>query len=430
MNNFKEFYSPGNFMFFRIFKQSLKALLANPVRTGLTTLGIVIGIGTVVLVLSAGEGFRGYLTSQLEIFGTNTVMIETRVPPTTKARQKGGLAAQHNVQLSAVTTLKNRDLNDILRLDNVQDVYGAVIGQKIVSYRNVNKNIMIFGADPGRFRIDKGILVSGRFYTDQENIGAVQVAILGSDLAKDLFEISDPINQTIRVGDYNFLVIGVYEKRGSISGLNEDGQVFIPLITAQKKLLGIDYLLYGIAKLENQNIADGTAEDIRLILRQNHNITDPAKDDFNVTTMAQSLDTLGAILKGITFLLMAISAISLVVGGVGIMNIMYVVVTERISEIGLKKALGARNSDILGEFLIEAILITVIGGIFGIVLGASLAYLVAKIANYFNFAWKFVVPLSGIVLGLGVSGSIGLIFGVLPARAASKLDPIEALRRE
>jgi putative ABC transport system permease protein len=414
-----------------LFRQVIRGLTSNLVRTLLTTLGIVIGIAMVILVLSAGEGFRSYIVSQIEAFGTNTVFIETRIPPTTKARSDGGgLEGQVGSQAVAITSLKNRDIIDVKRLPNVTGAYGAVIGQKVVSYLDVKKNTLIWATDADRFIIDSGKIISGRPFTEQENLGASQVAVLGYQVAEDLFKGQDPIGKTVRVDTYNFTVIGVYEKRGGLGGNNPDQQVFIPLITGQKKLLGIDYLFMAVAQLADQNKAEATAEDIRAVLRSNHDIDDPAKDDFMVTTQAAGLDTLGTILSGVSFLLIAVAAISLVVGGVGIMNIMYVVVTERTAEIGLKKALGARNSDVLNEFLLEAITVTVIGGVLGIILGGGMSYLLALVAQSQNFDWEFRIPMISIALGLGVSGAIGVIFGVFPARRAAKQDPIEALRYE
>ena len=212
-------------------------------------------------------------------------------------------------------------------------------------------------------------------------------------------------------------------------GGGDDG-IYIPLVTAQKKLLGIDYIVRGVVEVKDLKQADATAEDIRLTLRHNHDIDDPTKDDFTVATQADVLGTLNTIFNGITFLLIAIAAISLIVGGVGIMNIMYVVVTERTAEIGLKKALGATNADILNEFLIESVLVTILGGILGIVFGALLGWLISLIAVSAGLQWTFSVPLYGIILAVGVSAAIGIGFGVLPARSAAKLDPIEALRYE
>ncbi len=410
--------------------QAFKGLRSSPSRTFLTILGIVIGIAVVIMVLSAGAGFKSYINAQIAQFGTNTVTIETQVPPTTKARangSKGGDAANQAVQ---ITTLKNKDISDIKRIPNVTNAYGAVIGQEVVSYSQKTKNTMIFGADASRFDIDKGVVAKGRPYTEEENNSLAQVAVLGHDIALDLFGENDPLGKMVRVGNLNFMIVGVYEQRGSFGFSNDDEQVFVPVLTLQKKLLGIDHLFYAVVELTDKDKADVTALDIEDTLRHNHRITDPAKDDFKVATQAENLSTFNTILSAITFLLIAIATISLIVGGVGVMNIMYVAVTERIAEIGLKKALGAKPKDILYEFLIEAIMLTILGGIIGVIFGILLSFGVAKAAQSFGMAWDFIVPLSGIFVGVGVSAIIGLIFGVLPARNAARLDPIEALRYE
>lgn len=418
---------------FSTIHQAVSALMANKARTVLTILGIIIGIATVVIVLSAGEGFRGFINAQAASFGTNFITIETRVPPTTRDRAAGGQTGTGGNAANlaqGITSLKMRDIEDISRLANISGGYGAVIGQQVVAYKNITKNAFVFGANADRFTIDKGELASGRFYSEQEDIAASQVAILGFDIAVDLFGDDDPVGKMIRVGSFNFEVIGVYKQRGSFGFSNDDQQVFIPLTTIQKKLLGIDHLFYGLVQVRDPDQTEATAEDMRAILRRNHGITDPFKDDFVVQSAASSLDTFNTVLQGVTFLLIAIAAISLLVGGVGIMNIMYVAVTERTSEIGLKKALGARRSAILWEFLVETIILTLGGGALGVVFGALISYLVAVVAQSFEFAWVFKVPVFSVVLGLGVAGIIGLVFGVFPARRASKLDPIEALRYE
>lgn len=413
------------------FTQSVKALRANPARTLLTTLGIVIGIATVILVLSAGAGFRSLINAQLEAYGSNTLFVQTRVPPTTKNKGAGAASAEQSRAQSpvAITTLKKRDLEDIKKIPNVSGDYGMVVGQKVVSYRDVQKSVLFYGASADRFNIDKGTLSSGRFFTQAEDSGADQVVILGANLAKNLFLEETSQNKLIRVGDSNFIVIGVYKARGSL-GNGEDDALYMPITTAQKKVLGIDHLLYAIVQVENTKLAEATADDIRVLLRHNHSVSNPDKDDFVVQTQAEALGTFNTIFNGITFLLIAIAAISLLVGGVGIMNIMYVVVTERTSEIGLKKALGATNGDILTEFLIESVLVTVLGGVIGIILGSLLGWLVSIVASSLGLAWVFSVPFYAIALAFGVSAIIGIGFGVLPARNAAKMDPIEALRYE
>ncbi|MES2213255.1 MAG: ABC transporter permease [Patescibacteria group bacterium] len=409
-------------------KQSFKALSANKGRTSLTMLGIVIGIGTVVLVLTAGAGFRSLIDAQVATLGSNTLFVQTRVPPTTKNRAAGGGGMDAAFTGVIISSFKQRDLDEIKKLGNVVGDYGIVTGQAVASYRANKKTAIYYGASADRFSIDQGILSSGRFYTQAEDTGGAQVVILGSKIATDLFGQDNPVGKLLRIGTLNFQVIGVYKPQGALSG--NDDLLFMPIVTAQRKMLGIDYLSVGIVALKDIKSSDATAEEIRLLLRKNHSITDPNKDDFTVKTQADALATFNTIFSGITYLLIAIATISLIVGGVGIMNIMYVVVTERTSEIGLKKALGARESDILNEFLLEAVLVTVFGGIIGIIAGSFLGFVVSLIAKSANLAWNFSVPVSGIVLAFVVSAAIGIFFGVFPARSAARMDPIEALRYE
>ncbi len=411
-------------------KQSVKALRANRARTALTMLGIIIGIGTVILVLSAGAGFRSLINAEVESYGSNTLFIKIRIPPTTKNRAASAQQAGLSSAFSGLTisSFKQRDLDDIKKLGNVVNDYGIVTGQAFASYRNNKKSIIYYGAGSDRFDIDKTKLAEGRFYTQAEDTGGAQVAILGASVAKDLFGQDDPVGKLLKLGNNNFQIIGVYEAQGALSEV--DDIVFIPLVTAQRKMLGIDHISVGIVELSDPNASDSTIAQITKLMERNHNITDPNKDDFSVQSQAQAMESFNTIFNGITFLLIAIAAISLLVGGVGIMNIMYVVVTERTAEIGLKKALGATESNILNEFLLEAIMVTVAGGIVGIGLGAALGFLVSVIATSAHLAWAFSVPLYAIFLAFGVSGAIGIFFGVFPAREAAKLDPIEALRYE
>ncbi|MCX6797831.1 MAG: ABC transporter permease [Candidatus Falkowbacteria bacterium] len=409
------------------FRQAIKVLSANPTRTLLTTLGIMIGIATVILVLSAGAGFRNLIDSQIASLGTNTLYVATKVPSANKSR--ASLPDTGSFSGLAITSLKQRDIDDIKKVPNVVNDYGAITGQAIASYRNNQKSVIYFGASAARFDIDQSTLKTGRFYTEAEDAGGAQVAILGSKLATTLFNADEPVGKLVHVGTLNFLVIGVYNPSSGLGG-GMDDILFVPLATAQKKMLGINYVIRIIVQIKDLNLSDATANDIKNVLRHNHDINDPAKDDFMVATQTQVMDTFNIIFNGITILLIAIAAISLIVGGVGIMNIMYVVVTERTAEIGLKKALGAKNADILREFLIESILVTVLGGAIGIILGAVLGWLLAVVAIQNGLAWTFTLPFYAIAIGFGVSAAIGISFGVLPARSAAKLDPITALSHE
>ena len=412
----------------KILRQSFKALFANKGRTTLTMLGIVIGIATVVLVFSAGAGFRSLIDSQVATLGSNTLFIQTRIPPTTKNRNANSIGPEAAFSGVVISSFKQKDLDDIKRLQNVVGAYGIVTGQANASYRASKKTVIYYGASAERFQIDKSKLISGRFYTQSEDNSSAQVVILGNKVAGDLFGQDEPTGKLLRIGTMNFQVIGVYEAQGALSG--NDDLLFIPLATVQKKLLGIDYISVGIVALKDISNGQSTAEQIKILMRRNHSITNSDKDDFTVQTQAQALETFNTIFSGITYLLIAIATISLIVGGVGIMNIMYVVVTERTAEIGLKKAIGAKESDILKEFLFEAVLVTIFGGIIGILFGSLLGFIVSLIAANANLAWTFTVPIYAMVLAFGVSGAIGIFFGVFPARTASKMDPIEALRYE
>jgi putative ABC transport system permease protein len=415
-------------------KQAIRGIKFNPSRTILTTLGIMIGIGTVLFVLSAGEGFKSYVNNQVESFGSNTVFIETTVPATSKTRSdsesKTETANSSASNAIPVTTLKYRDIIEIKNLENVRDAYGVAMAQQIVTYKDVSKNTFVFGSDASRFDIDRTVIEFGRPYTEEEDRSLAQVVILGSQIATDLFGETDPLGKIIRIGNYNFEVIGVYEPRSSASFMNEDEQVYIPITTIQKKILGIDYLFYAVAELKDNTKDEITALDMADILRRNHYISDPSRDDFVITTQEETMEIFNTIFQVITFLLIAIASISLLVGGVGVMNIMYVAVTERVGEVGLKKALGARNKDILYEFLIESIILTLFGGIIGIIFGSILSFIVSKVAQNFGLVWKFIVPFGGVLIAIFVSMIIGIIFGVFPARNAAKLNPIEALNKE
>jgi putative ABC transport system permease protein len=427
MNNFIDIL-----IFKKYFIQALRGVKINPSRTILTTLGIVIGIATVIFVLSAGEGFKSYVNNQIESFGTNTVFIETKVPSSTKARSEESSFSNGGGGSSTVpiTTLKYRDLDEIKRLPNVSNAYGVAMSQQTVTYKDVLKNSFIFGSDASRFEIDRAVIEYGRAYTEAEDRALSQVAILGSQVALDLFGEKNPIGNLIKIGNYNFEVIGVYEPRGGASFMNEDDQIYVPVKTLQKKILGIDYLFYAVVELVDNKKDDITSLDMADILRRNHNIPDSSRDDFLITTQEENMEIFDTILSAIKFLLIAIASISLIVGGVGVMNIMYVAVTERIGEVGLKKALGAKNKDILYEFLMESAILTIIGGFVGVFFGAILSFATSKIVQSFGIRWDFGIPLWGIVVSVSISALIGIFFGVFPAKNAAKLNPIEALNKE
>ncbi len=403
---------------------------ANPLRTGLTLLGLIIGITTVIIVFSAGEGVRGLLLGQLDAFGTDTINTEIKVPNNktgTASDSQSSNAIASGVQVTSMTL---GDMEAVSKLPNIVTGYGAVLSQEQASVGNELRNAYVFGVSGTYLDIDSTKIAEGRFFSEAEDRSLASVVILGSGMKEKLFGDSDALGKRIRLRQEDFTVIGVAEPKGAVMFINFDDYIYMPIRTLQKKLMGTDHISYMIHKMQNPNQGEVTVEDINDLMRRRHNITDPARDDFSVTTMAEAMDTLNTITDALTFLLLAIVVISLIVGGVGIMNVMYVAVTERTMEIGLRKAVGATRSNIMRQFLIEAILLTLVGGVIGCALGTGIAYLISVVAQALGFSWQFLVPLKAFIVALSFSAIFGIVFGVTPARAAAKLDPIEALRTE
>ena len=254
--------------------------------------------------------------------------------------------------------------------------------------------------------------------------------VLGYKIAEDLFANENPIGQNIKLDKKNYRVIGVMEERGVTGFFNFDEVVYVPLKTGQKKIMGINHVLFIVAQVYNNDLADATAEEITWLIRERHDITDPDKDDFAVITQEESMAIVDTIFNAITWLLIALAAISLAVAGVGIMNVMYVSVAERTFEIGLRKSVGASSRDILWQFLLEAIVITLIGGVIGMTAGIILSFLISVIAGSFGFNWEFQISIFSVFLSVGFSTMIGLVFGLYPAKKAAGLDPIVAMRQD
>ncbi len=402
-------------------------LRKNKGRVIMTIFGITIGIAMVIIVFSAGEGVKGLIMGEISSFGNNWINIEIKVPSTSKNSHVNALAIAHGV---SITTLNIRDAEEISKIKQIKYLYAGVTSQSIVTYKNEKKRPLIFGVTPDYHKIDKGKIEFGRFYTQSEEDSSAQVVVLGHSIAEDLFGNDNPIGKMIKIDKKSFRVIGVMEKRGVSGFFNFDETAFIPLKTTQIKLLGINHILWIIAEIYDDANGEYVAEEIRSIVRSRHDITDPDKDDFAVTTMEEALEIVNNILFGITWLLIALSLISLVVGGVGIMNVMYVSVAERTFEIGLRKSVGASKEDILFQFLTEAVLITFLGGIIGIIIGILISFIISFIATSQGLEWVFRIPISAILISVIFSSIVGLVFGTSPAINASKLNPIDAIKKE
>jgi putative ABC transport system permease protein len=404
-------------------KIALKALLLNKTRSFLTMLGIIIGISAVIILISAGQGAQSYIIDQVKGIGSNLLFV---VPG---GSGKNKMSSPASAQGIVITTLNSEDvkaLQNKILAPSIEYVSPEVRGQFTVSYNNQEEQTAIAGEDEN-FAIVRNLTVSdGNWFSKSEVDGFAQVAILGSTIKDDLFGSQNVIGQIIKIKQISFKVIGVLEAKGlGAFGVDQDSQVSIPVSTAQKILLGINYYNDLQIQVKDSSLIPQAEDEIARVLRANHRISDPSKDDFTIHSTQDVLDLLGTITSALTLFLGAIAGISLVVGGIGIMNIMLVSVTERTREIGLRKAVGAQRSDILLQFLIEAISLTILGGIIGVIIGYLGSIVIAKIGN-----WPAVVSLSSIALAVGVSGLFGLVFGIYPANKASKLNPIEALRYE
>ncbi len=403
------------------FKLALRSLRLNILRTSLTVLGVVIGSASVIIVFFAGDALNSLIAGEIDSYGSDVIQTEIKVP-----------SSGNSVKVGEVTTLKLDDLEEINKLENVLQSYGASLSQSRVSYGQEGKRTFLFGVGPAYIEIDKKtVLAEGRFFDENENRSQATVVVLGSKLKEILFGDQPALGKMVRIGITNYRVVGVLEEQGSaFSFMDFNEMAYIPVNTLQKRILGVDYFMYFIHQIKDLERAEETAEEIRYLLRERHEISNPERDDFRVSTMEEIVDTLGIVTSAVTFLLLAIVLISLTVGGVGILNIMYVTVTERTPEIGLRKALGANEKDITYQFLIESVLITFWGWILGIFFGVAGSFVIYKLALAYNLKIAFVFPLQGILISFIFSLVCGLLFGFRPAKRASKLDPVEALRAE
>ncbi len=406
------------------FRIAIIGLKTNKSRTVLTILGIVIGITSIILVMSLGRGAQNLILGQVQGIGSKTIAIAPGKQPKSPTDFASLFA----------DSLKERDLESLKQKNNVptlDKIMPIVFGSESATFENITYRPTIWGATSLFAIIYNVYPTEGENLSEDDVKSYSDVVVIGNKVKEELFNGGEAVGKKIKIKGRNFRVIGVLPQTGQVSFVNFDSAVVMPYTTAQQYIFGIKYFHRIVVQADSEANVEQTVADIKTTLRNNHNITDPDKDDFFVETQADAVKTVSTITSVLTLFLAAVAAISLLVGGVGIMNIMLVSVTERTREIGLRKALGATNGDILKQFLVESVILTTTGGLIGIALGSLLSLLISVIlTKTLGQSWPFSVPLSSVLLGVGVSAIIGMIFGIYPARQASIKNPIEALRYE
>lgn len=405
-------------------RTAFSGLRRNTGRSMLTILGIVIGITAIMIVLSVGQGAEDLILNQVRGLGSRTMIIEP-------GREPQGPSDYAEI---FTDSLKIRELEALKNPDNVEgagDFAPSVMQVATVSSQGESIRTSVMGTGPALERILDLYPKEGDFFSEEDIRQKASVVVLGDEVRRKLFGDGDALGEKIKVKDRTFRVIGLLPKKGQVGFLNADKLVLLPYSTAQDYLFGIHYFNSIIFRADTEKNVSRVASDVKLTLRELHNIDDPDRDDFHLFTQADAVERVGIITTVLTAMLVSVAAISLIVGGVGIMNIMLVSVSERTREIGLRKALGARDEDILRQFLLEAVMLTGMGGVIGIIFGALFSLLAALIlSRVVGLDWHFIFPFQAAALGIGVSAAVGLIFGIYPAKEASKKSPIEALRYE
>ena len=403
-------------MYKESFLMAWASLIANKMRSILTMLGIIIGVAAVIALVSIGNGVKQDIQNSISSLGSNLLMVMPGAPRTPGVRPSAG----------SMKSLKVSDYEAISKLDGVKAASPMTNGSYVVIYQNKNWTTSVSGVSYNYLDVNNWSMKSGRFLSEKNVQNRERVAVVGKTVVKNLFGDEDPVGAEIRVKNIPFRIIGVLNSKGSgAMGNDQDDMVIIPYTTAMERVEGVDYLRMIYVTGKDENGIDRLQSDIENLLRVRHGIKDTNLDDFNIQNMNSIMETMEETTGTLTLFLGAVAAISLVVGGIGIMNIMLVSVTERTREIGVRKALGATYSVIVTQFLIEAVVISLMGGIIGIALGIGASKLIGMASGM-----STVISVPTIVMSFAFSMAIGLIFGIYPARKAAKLNPIDALHYE
>jgi putative ABC transport system permease protein len=401
---------------------ALRALRLNVLRSVLTTLGIIIGVGAVIIMVSVGAGAEARVDNLISSLGSNLLMV---LPGS-------GTAGGVRLGAGSVPTITEDDAEAIQReIPMVEASAPSVRGTAQVVFGNLNWSTLVYGVTPEYLKVREWEITTGRAFTDQEVKGAAKVALLGQTVVENLFPGGNPVGQVIRITRVPFEVVGLLKSKGqTLMGRDQDDAIFIPLSTAKKRVLGGRYLggkavAVIFVKVREAGLVSEAERQVKQLLRQRHRLRPDQDDDFFIRNISEFLEARAQSSRAMALLLAAVASVSLIVGGIGIMNIMLVSVTERTREIGLRLAIGARGRDILTQFLIEAVTLSLIGGLIGIALGVGGAVAMSMFGE-----WPMIVEINSVILAFGFAAAVGVFFGFYPARKAARLDPIEALRYE
>ena len=403
-----------------ILEQTYAALSANKVRSGLTMLGIIIGIASVIAMTAIGTGAQNSISASIQSIGSNLIIVTPGAARGAGVTVSAGRGSAKSLTLGDVDAIS-------ANVSSVDAVAAEVSGRYQVTAKGTNTNTTVDGVTSSYPTVRNVAIDEGTFISDQDNQSATKVAVLGPTTRDDLFGVgaTGVVGQTIRIKEVDFKVVGITVAKGGSGFQNADDMIYIPLTTAQRYFSGDQYVSQINVAASDANSTTQVQADITSLLLARHNITNPALADFSTLNQATIIATASSVTSTFTTLLAAVAGISLLVGGIGIMNMMLTTVTERTREIGLRKAIGAKKKDINLQFLIEAMMLTFTGGVIGVVLG----WLIAFVVTYFNIV-AAQVSIGSVLLAFGVSAFIGIVFGYYPAQRAGSLNPIEALRYE
>jgi len=395
---------------------SLEGLAANKMRSALTMLGVIIGVGAVITMLSIANGAKSQMMARIQQMGTNVLIV--RGGQSQSGAVRGGFGSNETLTLQDAEAIADK-------CPSVLRTAPEVRNNAQIKFGNMNSSTTIIGTSPDYLSVRNYKIQAGKFFTEQDVKASRKVAVIGPTAAANIFGTNFPVGQTVKINGTGFKIIGMTVTKGASGFMDEDDQIIIPVTTAMRRLFGLEYVRAISVEARSMKQMDQASAEISALMRKRHRLAQDADNDFDIRSQAEMMEFANQMSGMFTMLLGGIASVSLLVGGIGIMNIMLVSVTERTREIGIRMAIGARRGDIRRQFLVEALVLSLVGGIIGIVVGSIGAFFAAR-----GFGWPLALSLSSIGMSFGFAAFVGIFFGYYPAVTASQLDPIDALRYE